>query len=162
MKYFQLEGTINEELTTKFMDFCNNNLSEDCTVVINSGGGKSTLATVILDIINSNVDKFTLVSAGAYSAAFYIFFFAKCKRKIINGSLGMHHKEYLKDIYINSDKKAIYSTDKCQIKNLKNIDDSWAKGFLTKRERKGYDKSYDVYFTFKRMKKIFSNVEVVK
>jgi len=161
MKYFQLEGTINEELVTRFMDFCNNNLSDDCTIVINSGGGKSTLAKVVLDIINSNADKITLISAGVYSAALYIFFFAKCKKKIVYGSLGMHHKEYLKDMYITSDGKPKYYDDICQVKNLKTLRDNFLFKFMSKKEKSIYAKSDDVYFTFKRMTEIFPNVEII-
>ena len=162
MKYFQLEGTIDESLVSKFMDFCNNNLSDDCTIVINSGGGKSTLATVILDIINSNADRITLISAGVYSAAFYIFYFAKCKRKIIYGSLGMHHKEYLKNIYITEKGKPKYQDDICQIENLKSVRDNFLKKIMTKKEKFIYNNDDDVYFTFDRMKEIFPTVEIVQ
>lgn len=162
MKYFQLEGIINEELLTKFMDFCNNYLHEDCTVVINSSGGKNNLATVILDIINSNTSKFTLVSAGCYSAAFYIFYSAKCKRKIIKGSIGMYHKSFAKDINVDSDSKPVYYEDKCLIDNFKDIDNSFILNLLTPKEKKLFQKNDDVYFTFKRMTEIFPDVEVVK
>ena len=157
-----MDGTIDEVMLSRFMDFCNNNGDEKCTIVINSGGGKSTIATVILDMINSNSKKFTLVSAGCYSAAFYIFYFSKCKRKLVHGSLGMHHKEYLKGICINSDRKPFYDSDKCEIKNLKSIDDSFSYKFLSKKEAKMYDKSYDIYFTFKRMTEIFPGIEIIK
>ena len=162
MKYFQLEGTIDESLVTRFMEFCNNNLSEECTIVINSCGGKSTLATVILDIINSNSEKITLISAGVYSAAFYIFFFAECKRKIIYGSLGMHQKEYLKNVYINEKGKPKYNDDVCQIENLKIIKGNFLSKIMTKKERLSYKNDDDVYFTFNRMKEIFPDVEIIK
>ncbi len=144
------------------MDFCNNNTSEEWTIVINSGGGKSTLATMILSIINSNSDKITFISAGCYSAAFYIFFFAKCKRKIIHGSLGMHHREYLKGNYINDKGKPKYNDDICQIENLKSVRDNFLKKVMTKKEKVIYNNDDDVYFTFKRMTEIFPTVEIIK
>ena len=162
MKYFQLEGTIDETLLTKFMDFCNNNTSEEWTIVINSGGGKSTLATMILSIINSNLDKITLISAGCYSAAFYIFFFSKCKRKIIYGSLGMHHREYLKGMYINEKGNPKYQDDICQIQNLKSVRDNFLSKLMTKKEKSIYNNDDDVYFTFKRMKELFPKLEIVQ
>lgn len=162
MKYFQLEGTINEELLTKFMDFCNNNLSEDCTIVINSGGGKCNISTVILNIINAHSDKITLVSAGVYSAAFYIFYFAKCKRKIVYGSLGMHHKDYINDISINPSGTPKFKEDVCQVENIKSIGDRFTNKFLSKEEKEKYKKSEDVYFTFKRMTEIFPDIEIIK
>jgi len=105
---------------------------------------------------------FTLISAGVYSAAFYIFYFAKCKRKIIEGTLGMHHKEYVANVAINSSYKAAYSNDHCQIKNMKCIDDSWGKDFLKKKENKRYKRGFDLFFTFKRMQQIFPDIEVIK
>lgn len=161
MKYFQIDGKIDEAMLNKFIDFCNQYETEECTIIVNSGGGKSTISTVMLHIINLNKQRFTLVSAGVYSAAFYIFYFAKCKRKIVIGSLGMIHKEYIDDVYINSNYKAIYPTDKCQIKNLKSIDDSWVYTFLTKKEAKQYKNSEDIYCTFERMTEIFPDVEVI-
>jgi len=162
MKYFQMDGTIDEAMLTRFMDFCNSYPSEKCTIVINSGGGMGCTSTMILNIINSNRKRFTLVSAGVYSAAFCIFYHAKCEKKIIYGSVGMHHKEYLKNIIIGMKGKVIYSDDKNSIKNIKLIDDSFSHEFLTKKELKTYNKSYDVYFTFKRMTEIFPNAEIIK
>ena len=162
MKYFQLEGIINESLVTRFMDFCNNNISEECTIVINSSGGKSTLATLVLDIINTHAEKITLISAGVYSAGFYIFFFAKCRRKIIYGSIGMHHREYLKDIYINEKGKPKYQEDICQIENLKCVRNNFLEKAMTKKEKFLYNSDDDVYFTFNRMKELFPNVEIIE
>lgn len=162
MKYFQLEGRIDETLVTKFMEFCNMNLSEECTIVINSGGGKSTLAKVILCIINENSEKITLISAGCYSAAFYIFFFAKCKKKIVYGSLGMHHMEYLSDVCINEKGKPKYGEDICQIENLKSIRDNFLKNSMTKKEKSIYNNNDDVYFSFNRMKELFPNADIIK
>lgn len=162
MKYFQLEGRIDESLVTRFMEFCNSNISEECTIVINSAGGKNILAIMILDIINSHSEKMTLISAGVYSAAFYIFFYAKCKRKIIYGSLGMHHKGYLKDVYINESGKPKYQEDICQIENLKSIKGNYLEKFMTKKEKLLYNNDDDVYFTFNRMKEIFPTIEIIQ
>lgn len=161
MKYFQLEGIIKEDLLNNFMNFWNTNHEDDLTVVINSGGGKSTLMSVILHIINANHDKFTLISAGCYSAAFELFYFAKCKKSIIYGSIGMCHKEYLNDISINADNKPVYRTDECQIKNLDCFQDQWILKILNEKEKRRYKKSDDVYFTFKRMTEIFPAVPVI-
>lgn len=103
-----------------------------------------------------------MISAGVYSAAFYIFFFAECKRKIIYGSLGMHHKEYLKNVYINEKGKPKYNDDVCQIENLKIIKGNFLSKIMTKKERLSYKNDDDVYFTFNRMKEIFPDVEIIK
>lgn len=162
MRYFQLDGIIEESLLSKFMDFCNTYPEDECTIVINSGGGKTTLSEVVLSIINSNSGRFTLISAGCYSAAFYIFYFAKCKKRIAKQSLGMIHSEYVRDLCMNAKGKTIYDEDRCQVKNFKTCDgDLFVESFLTKTEMKKYKKGEEVYFTFKRMKEIFPDVEVL-
>ena len=161
-KYFQMEGLIDELQLTKFMEFCNIYLPDNaCTVVINSGGGKSTLAEMIVEIINSHSENFTLVSAGCYSAAFSIFKFVKCQKKIIKGSLGMYHKEYLRDVFINKDNKPTNYSDLCQIENFNCIDESWFEAMLNRKEKAIYRRGEDVYFTFKRMVELFPEASVV-
>ena len=115
-----------------------------------------------IDIINTHAEKITLISAGIYSAAFYIFFFAKCRRKIIYGSIGMHHREYLKDIYINEKGKPKYQEDICQIENLKCVRNNFLEKAMTKKEKFLYNNDDDVYFTFNRMKELFPNVEIIE
>jgi hypothetical protein len=161
MKYFQLEGIINEELLNNFFHFLNTNPDECYTIVINSVGGKSTLSYFLLDVINQQQEKFTLVNTGAYSAAFFIFYFARCKKKLVHGSLGMYHKEYLRDISISSDKQTRYNEDTCQYKNLNCIDEKFVQDFMNKKELGLFNRSEDVFFTFERMKQIFPNAEIV-
>lgn len=162
MKYFQLEGIIDESTLARFMEFCNDNTSEEWTIVINSVGGSSVLATMILSIINSNSEKTTLISAGCYSAAFYIFYFAKCKRKMIYGSIGMHHRESIRGLTINEKGNPKYQEDLCHIENLKAVRDNFLKRVMTKKEKELYNSDDDVYFTFKRMREIFPNVEILR
>ena len=162
MKYFHLNGIINEELLEKFIEFRNENESEEWTIVSNSGGGKSNLAQVILYEINNRTIRTVLVSVGIYSASFVIFYFAKCEKKITEGSIGMIHLR-ANDISIQSHGKPQFSEDACVVKNHKETReiDSFVEEFMTKDEVKRYRKGDDVYFTFKRMKEIFPDAETI-
>lgn len=162
MKYFQLEGSINGDLLTKFMDFCNSYPNDEWTIVINSPGGYTNVACIILDIINNYAEKITLISAYSSSAAFTLFYFAKCKRRMIYGSLGMHHNEYIKEVIITENGTPKYDIDKCHIKNMKALSHNYLSKVMTKKELKKYNNNNEVYFTFKRMKQIFPDVEIIK
>lgn len=161
MKYFHLEGIINEDLLNKFIDFWNENQSEECTIIINSGGGKSSLTFFILDVINKNHDKITLVSCGCFSAAFYLFYKARCKKILTYGTTGMYHLPYIKDVNLNIHNDPVYTSDKCDIKNMKSSDESFIKEFMKKKEIKAFNRGDDVYFTFKRLRKIFPDIKVI-
>lgn len=161
MKYFHLNGIINEELLDKFIQFRNENEFEEWTIVLNSGGGKSNLTQVILYEINSRPQT-VLISTGIYSASFVIFYFAKCIKKITEGSIGMVHLR-ANDIRIQSHGKPEFSEDECIVKNHKETRDiDYAvEAFMTKSEIRRYRKGGDIYFTFKRMKEIFPDAEII-
>lgn len=161
MKYFNLEGEIKEDLFNKFTCFFNDNPTGDITIFINSCGGKSNIAVLILSIINSNSDRIHLVSAGCYSAAFEIFYLAKCEKSIVYATIGMYHKAYLENIAISVTNNIRYLSDKCNVDNFNSYQDKFAYTFLKKKELKDYNLGDDVYFTFKRMLEIFPNIKVI-
>lgn len=161
MKYFHLNGIIDEELFDKFIQFVNENENEEWTIVLNSGGGKSNLSQVILDVVNRK-KHVTLVSTGIYSASFVIFYFAKCEKKMTVGSIGMIHLRS-NNIRMQSHGKPEYAEDICIMSNWKASSeiDSFVEEFMTKSELKEYRKGNDVYFNFKRMKEIFPDAEII-
>lgn len=161
MKYFQIEGSINEELFNNFIHFFNENEEEEMSFVINSGGGKATLTQVMLHIINANKESITLISCGSYSAAFDLFYKAECNRKLVHGSLGCVHLAYLKETAVMIDGKMKYYEDICQKENFKCFDDSYITKLLKPKEKILYNRGDDVFFTFKRMQEIFPDVEVI-
>lgn len=161
MKYFHLNGIIDEELLDKFIQFSNENESEDWTIVLNSGGGKQNLSQVILDIIN-NGKQVTLISTGIYSSSFVIFYFAKCQKKLTVGSIGMIHLRS-NSIKMQSHGKPEYTEDECVVSNWKVTKeiDSFVEAFMTKAELKDFRRGNDVFFNFKRMKEIFPDAEII-
>jgi hypothetical protein len=162
MKYFHLNGIIDEELFDKFIQFINENESERWTIVLNSGGGKQNLSQVILDVINIRKEYVTLISTGIYSSSFVIFYFAKCQKKMTIGSIGMIHLRS-NDIRMQSHGKPEYTEGICVMSNWKvsREVDSFVEAFLTKSELKEYRRGNDVYFNFKRMKEIFPDAEII-
>jgi hypothetical protein len=77
-------------------------------------------------------------------------------------TLGMHHRAYLKGVYINEKGKPKYRDDICQIENLKSVKDNFLKKVMTNKEKFIYNNDDDVYFTFNRMKEIFPTLEIVE
>ena len=162
MKYFHLNGIIDEDLLDKFIEFANENESEDWTIILNSGGGKQNLSQVILYEINRRKEKVVLISTGIYSSSFVIFYFAKCQKKMTAGSIGMIHLRS-SEIRMQSNGKPEYAEGICVMSNWKVSDeiDSFVEAFLIKAELKEYRRGNDVYFNFKRMKEIFPEAEII-
>lgn len=161
MKYFHINGKIDEILLDKFIEFMNCNQEGDITIIINSGGGKSILATMLIDIININKDRISLVAAGIYSAAFEIFYFSKCYKYIIEHSVGMYHLGYVVDISIAIDGKIKFDEDINIYNNFKLDKAHFVKTFMTKTELRKFNKREDIYFTFKRLTEIFPKALII-
>jgi ATP-dependent protease ClpP protease subunit len=163
MKYFHLSGEINEKSLDDFLQFINENEIRELVIVLNSVGGKKNLTHVLLDIINLNYNSITLISCGCYSASFLLFYKAKCKKKMTEGCVGMMHYSST-NINTMSNGQPTYSEDENIIKNWKErVKDEveFVEKFMTPLELKKYKKGNDVYFTFKRMKEIFPDVEII-
>jgi Clp protease. len=144
----------NEEILEKVITAFNQN-SEIVTIYLRSGGGRVSVMTAILDIINTNPDRFELV-ANDYiaSAAFILFFKANCKKRILPNTFGMHHQMTTK-ISVNESGKAYYDYDLAELKRME-IDKKESQDFnyrigLTKKEIKKYEKDYDLNFQYDRL-----------
>jgi hypothetical protein len=162
MKYFNLSGTIDDSILTRFLDFYNQNNQDEITIVIDSGGGRVACSNVILSIVNDNPAKFTLLNIGSFSSAFCIFYYAKCKKLLSKGSIGMIHMAMVKDVIVDERGKYPYPSDECNVKNAIAMSDKrWCRKFMTEKEFSDYKKGKDVYFTFKRMKEIFPAAKTI-
>lgn len=163
MKYFHFNGEINEKSLDDFLQFINENEIGELVIVLNLVGGKKNLTRVLLDIININSHRVTLISCGCYSASFFLFYKAKCKKKMTEDNVGMMHYSST-NINTMSNGQPTYSEDENIIKNWKErVKDEveFVEKFMTPLELKKYKKGNDVYFTFKRMKEIFPDVEII-
>jgi hypothetical protein len=163
MKYFNIDGVLNEEMQRKFSDFANENKDEEWTITIYSTGGLKIVARFILSVINSRFERVTLISQESYSAAFTLFREAKCKKQIANLGKGMYHLGRVSmDIMANG--KPVYFEDVSLLNNFREDtknERKWVKKFMTKKEARKFKKGEDVYFTFKRMKEIFPDAEII-
>lgn len=136
MKFFIHSTEINYETAVPLLDFIQNN-EGPITIGMNSGGGSQEVATFILEAMNQNADRITLVAlAGVYSAAFFIFFNFKGKRKMTYGARGMWHYS-CQEVNIAANGKPACGEGDTQVKNapLNMVrDEAFGRKFMTRRE----------------------------
>ena len=92
MKYFNIDGQIDTELVDRFALFLNENSAENICIFLDSPGGWFCSARIMCTIINADKSRFSLIASHTVmSAAFWLFYEAKCKREILSGTVGMYH-----------------------------------------------------------------------
>lgn len=161
-KYFLLSECIDSDSFNKFISFCNDNSEENKVIIIDSIGGGVGYTRAIINIINQNKDRFSVIGYYLYSSAFDMFYNVKCKKSLIYGGLGMVHLMSISDIKINENGKFVNDVDRLQVINMKETcDDLYIKKILNKKELERYEKGDEVYLTFKRMLKIFKGIEII-
>lgn len=157
MKYFTIMKITHDHFN-EFVKFTNDHPDENWGIVLDSVGGQSALMKIIVEIINSRPDKVKIYCNNAYSAAFEILWNVKCDIYFSDFTKGCVHLPKA-EMFIMSNNKPAYYEDECIVKGWKeNGDDvSHYKKFLTKKEWKKIKKGDDIFFTYKRMRKIFPN-----
>jgi ATP-dependent protease ClpP protease subunit len=137
---------------------------EEITLIISCGGGDMYYATVLIHIINKNPERFTVVSCSAYSAGFYLLRQTTCKKKIVDGSIGMFHYPY-SQMETTESGGYYYGQDKAMVKNNKEYAHQrtrkWCEQFMNAEELAKLESVDDVFFSFKRMLEIFPDIEVI-
>lgn len=151
---YNFESNIDEISTQKLIDFINQNQGE-LAIFLNSGGGKMESAALILEILD--VEKHTLIAnGGVYSAAFWIFYQFKGKKKILPGTIAMWH-QLSSETRINVDGKPTYTEGVYTRKRYKiewKSELKFAKSIMTSKQLKRYKKGLDVYFLHEQFKKM--------
>lgn len=160
MQSIPLEWTINEEMRNIVFQALNNEWN--ITFYINSTWWICSCAEQIIDLINENKDRVTLVASNYIASnAFNIFFRSECKRKVLPKTEWMAHMSRI-DTSI-SWKWRIQSTTKWQIKNMwkeaKTEEKILKKLWISKKIRKQFLKEYNIYFTTKQLKNMLSKSE---
>lgn len=157
MKYIHLEWWVDENMR----DIVTNSLNEEweVTFYLNSHGWNSKYAHQIVDLINSNLERVTLIATCEIaSAAFRIFFFSKCKRKVLDDTEWLAHMARM-DIRMDWNKE-IWSVEKWRVKEMKKyelIQEKCLRSLgVSKRNRKLFLKWYDVYFNTKKLRKMLA------
>ena len=160
MKVIYLDTDVNEEMR----DAVINGLSEewDVTFYLNSWGGKSQFAHFIIDQINKNKDRVTLIATlQVASAAFRIFFYSKCKREVLDDTEWLAHMWQM-SVKMNGEKD-ISSVDKWRIEEMMKEEIEQEKYlkvlWVSKKNRKLFLKWYDIYFGTKQLRKMLKKSE---
>lgn len=163
MRYHLLKGQINPEIVKETLDFICDHKGH-LTVAIDSHGGEKAYADMLLFALNQNKDRVTLIAiAGVASCAFDIFYGFQGVRKMAFGCMGMTHYSS-RNIDTHSNGEAAYAEGDCHKKNLKAYKEYELfilRKFATEKEIKRFKKSWDVYFSFKRMQQIFPDAEII-
>ncbi len=90
MKTFFIDGTVNKDMSALFRDCLE--YPGDIQIFFESSGGSIRQASEIIHMLNQNADRVTLIANHEISSsAWMIFFYSKCKRDVIEGTLGMIH-----------------------------------------------------------------------
>lgn len=162
MKYFHLDAEIDKDLMNRFYEFCNQYENDEWTISLFTAGGATAAGKTIIHIINQRPEKVTLICHEAYSSGFDILYNSNCKKILAETCKGMVHLSATQ-MWMQSNNKPCYREDECVIRNWEYSTSflKMVKKFLTVPELKDFKEGEDVYFTFKRMKEIFPDAEII-
>ena len=155
MKIIYLDWEVNENMR----DVVLNALNEEweITFYLSSEWGKSQFANFIVDAINKNKDRVTLIATlQISSAAFRIFFYSRCKREILDDTEWLVHMARMN---VRMDwNKEVGSVDKWRVKEMLKYEYKeeriLKKLWLSKRNRKLFLKWFDIYLNTKQLRKM--------
>lgn len=153
-----------DEVWQSMCDIVINAINEEweITFYLNSEWWRAQYARCIVDAINKNKNRITLIATHQISsAAFRIFFQSKCKREILDDTEWLAHMGRLT---VSMDwNKEINSTDKWRIEEIRKEEDKQEKLlkslWVSKRNRKLFLKWYDIYFNTKKLRKMLKKQE---
>ncbi len=158
-KTYNLHGSIDQDMLDKFIEFLNDTPEEHVTVYLASGGGSAPIAAVLCEILSE--PRFTLCAYDQISSsAFWLFFKAGCKKRLIHGCEGMMHQMTF-TVELNEKGKPTG-----QIENThQDVIDFYAKHSesfmlelnLTSKEKNMFREGFDVMFSPDMMREILSN-----
>lgn len=115
MKIIFLEGSVNEEMKNIVSQALES--EGDITFYLNSTGGLGSSACPIIDMINKNKDRVTIIATTYIASnAFNIFFKTKCKREVLDSTEGMAHMARIDTSM--SGKRRIQLTPKWQLEHM--------------------------------------------
>lgn len=160
MKIVHLEWPVDENMRNIVTDALNQEW--EVTFYLNSEGWRSKFAYQIIDIINKNKDRVTLIAIlQIASAAFRIFFESECKREILWETEWLAHMARM-SVRIDANKD-IGSTDKWRVEEMKKQEKKEEKKlkilWMSKKNRKLFLQGYDIYINTKKLRKFLKNHE---
>jgi hypothetical protein len=153
-----IDGEIDQPILDKLVQFYNQD-SDEFQIYFSSNGGITSVAEAIIDLINKNGAKTTLIAYNEIlSSAFSIFFKSNCKKTILDETIGMYHQA-TQQLFHNerglSTPKDQFLRDQLTLdrkKSLKFINDL----DFNNKEKKLYNLGQDVWFNTTRLRNLLS------
>jgi hypothetical protein len=160
MKRFIINCSIDQEIVEKFIKCVDESADEPVAIYLTSNGGSEAASYIMLDIINRNPEKFELYALEKiYSAAFELFFMARCNRAIAPYTVGMTHIAG-SEMRIDMTGNPVYDCDKATLiagKRRVNDLDIFLSGIgVTAKDRKKVLRGEDLYFQFDRLEEMLN------
>lgn len=155
MKYYLIEGDLNEQALRDFIAFCNENKDIEKTVFLDSNGGYCAYSTAISSIINDDFARFTIIAVNTVkSSAAELFFSCICKRFVLPGTTALIHAAGRETrVLHNGIVPAEY--EKFAIRELnEEIDQTakfWESWGLSKKELSDFKKGKDILIGCRRL-----------
>lgn len=148
------------ELLQKVAEAINSD-AENITVYLSSTGGKISVMTALLEMVNSNKDRINLVAYDYIGSAAFVFFIkAECNKKALKNTIAMHHQT-LTNVDLNEFKKPYYKSDEAELIRMKKEHED-SQEFnqqigLTPNEIKRYNQNEHLYFQHDRLIELIEN-----
>lgn len=136
-------------------------------VMLSNEGGECAYAEAISHLIDMNRDRITLIGFDVLaSAAFGIFFEAKCNKMLLPSTLGMFHRSHVSTTF-DSSGKPIHECDGFVIQRMKEIDHPKVEALIvslgaTQKELRSYRKGESVWLSTKRMAEMLEHQNKTK
>lgn len=93
VKTINIDGEIEKEVFDKLVEFYNDLGDSYARIYLSSHGGATSTGEVIVDLVNENAEKTTLIGYdNLFSCGFSIFFMSKCNKYLLNDCVGMYHQ----------------------------------------------------------------------
>lgn len=151
---------INADMLKTFVDAVNSD-AEHINIYIQSDGGSCSVTETMIDIINSDPKRFTLIGSHFVgSSAFILLLKVNCEKYILPNTTGMHHQPNFQ-IRKNEDGSTTYTghkvAEKANKKSHKAAQKFNKKIRLTKKQIKKYNKGQDIYIKTKQLLKMINN-----
>ena len=157
MKYYYYESSIDTQYVEKLIEFLNTN-TWPITIYFASEGWCNSGWQTLLNVLNSEKERITLIAIGKLmSTAFDIFFSFEWKKSIEYSVLGMYHQSTV-DISINVKWNPVFQSDKAfklwVASYLDHTKEICRISGMNKSEIQKWNKWDDVYFINTRMKEM--------
>lgn len=162
MKRFIFNSSIDQEIIEKFISLIESaDKNEKIVIYLTSSGGSETGMHILLDIINDNPERFEIYALEKiFSAAFELFFYAKCHRRIAPATVGMCHLAG-SEMRMLSSGEPYYNEDKEMLK-AGIVRTRGLRGLLTEigvsqKDFENVMKGEDVYFQWEHLIELMNN-----